>query len=60
MKLFENPIFITQRRIVHRAGVLAAALIAGLIGLCLLLGFAGSSHSPFANHQPPADIGKEY
>jgi len=60
VKLFENPIFITQRRLVHRAGVLAATLIAGLIGFCLLLGFAGSSHGPFANHQTPAEIGQFY
>ena len=60
MKLFENPIFITQRRIVHRGGVLAATLIAGLIGFCLLLGFAGSLHGPFANQRGPGEIGKGY
>jgi len=60
VKLFENPIFITQRRLVHRAGVLAAAIIAGLMGLCLLLGFAGSVHAYIFNPRPAADVGKEY
>ena len=38
MKLSDNPIFITQKRLVHRAGVLAAILIAALIGISLLSG----------------------
>jgi len=38
VKLNENPIFITQRRLAHRGGVLAPVLIAGLIGLSLLAG----------------------
>ena len=38
MKLNENPIFFTQKRLVHRGGVLAAVLIAALIGLSLLAG----------------------
>ncbi len=60
MKLFANPIFITQRRLVHRAGVLAAAFIAGLIGFCLLLGFAGTLHGPFATQRGAGEIGKFY
>lgn len=38
MKLSDNPIFITQKRLTHRTGVLAAVLIAALIGLSLLTG----------------------
>jgi hypothetical protein len=38
VKLSDNPIFITQKRLVHRAGVLAAILIAALIGISLLSG----------------------
>jgi len=42
VKLSENPIFITHKRLVHRGGVLAAVLIAGLIGFSLLLGLLNS------------------
>jgi len=38
VNLNDNPIFLTQKRLVHRGGVLAAILIAGLIGLSLLSG----------------------
>jgi hypothetical protein len=38
VKLFENPVFLTQKRLTHRVGVLAAVLIAALIGLSLLSG----------------------
>jgi hypothetical protein len=38
VKLTDNPIFLTQKRLVHRGGVLAAILIAALIGLSLLSG----------------------
>jgi hypothetical protein len=34
--LFENPIFITQRRLVHRAGVLALTLGVVLVGLSMV------------------------
>ena len=38
MKLNENPIFLTQKRLVHRGGVLAAILISAIVGLSLLSG----------------------
>ena len=38
MKLNDNPIFLTQKRLVHRGGVMAAILIAGLVGASLLSG----------------------
>ena len=38
MSLSDNPIFLTQKRLVHRGGVLAAVLIASLVGICLLAG----------------------
>jgi hypothetical protein len=46
VNLFENPIFLTQKRLVHRAGVLAPILIAGLIGLSLLAGLIGYLADP--------------
>ncbi len=38
VNLTDNPIFLTQKRLGHRAGVLAAILIATLIGASLLSG----------------------
>lgn len=54
MKLFENPIFLTQKRIVHRGGVLAAILIATLVGLSLLAGLIAYLTNPIKiNFQSP-------
>ena len=50
MKLFENPIFLTHKRLVHRNGVLAAMLIAGLIGFSLLAGLISYLADPSAFH----------
>jgi hypothetical protein len=36
--LFQNPVFLTRKRLVHRAGVLAAVSITALVGLGLLAG----------------------
>ena len=48
MKLSENPIFITHKRLVHRMGVLAPVIIAALIGMVLLVGLAvGVDYSMF-------------
>ena len=47
MKLAENPIFLTHKRLVHRGGVLAAVIIAGLIGFSLLLGLVSSLRDEF-------------
>ncbi|HLX95850.1 MAG TPA: hypothetical protein VKU37_08905 [Verrucomicrobiae bacterium] len=54
MNLIDNPIFLTQKRLTHRAGVLAAALIAGLIGLSLLSGLIAYLAAPrdFDFHSP--------
>ena len=46
MSLSDNPIFLTQKRLVHRSGVLAAILIAALIGGCLLAGLISYVASP--------------
>ncbi len=48
MNLFENPIFLTQKRLVHRGGVLAAIIIAGLLGLSLLCGLIAHLANPVA------------
>jgi hypothetical protein len=60
VKLSENPIFITQKRLVHRTGVLAAILIAVLVGFCLLLGLVGSQHNGASNFRPPPVAGKVF
>lgn len=54
MNLTDNPIFLTQKRLTHRAGVLAAALIAALVGLSLLSGLIAYLAAPndFDFHSP--------
>jgi hypothetical protein len=54
VNLTDNPIFLTQKRLTHRAGVLAAALIAGLVGLSLLSGLIAYLAAPrdFDFHSP--------
>ncbi len=54
MNITENPIFLTQRRLTHRVGVLAAILIAALIGLSLLSGLIAYLAAPhdFDFHSP--------
>ena len=54
MNLADNPIFLTQKRLTHRAGVLAAVLIAALIGLSLLSGLIAYLADPrdFDFHTP--------
>jgi hypothetical protein len=46
VSLADNPIFLTQKRLTHRAGVLAAVLIAALIGLSLLSGLVAYLAAP--------------
>jgi len=58
VKLFDNPIFITQKRLVHRGGVMAAVLIAGIIGFCLLLGLVETGSPDKYNTRPPQETGK--
>jgi len=54
VNLTDNPIFLTQKRLTHRAGVLAAALIAALVGLSLLSGLIAYLAAPhdFDFHSP--------
>jgi hypothetical protein len=59
VKLFENPIFITHKRLVHRGGVLAAILIAALIGFSLLAGLLSYLADPNDFHfSTPQEAGK--
>jgi hypothetical protein len=60
--LFQNPIFLTQRRLVHRGGVLAAILIAALIGLSLLSGLIAYLIEPidFPSFNSPQDAGQVF
>ena len=60
MKLFENPIFITRKRLGHRSGVLAAVLIAALIGFCLLLGLVESLRDSSHSFKTPQEAGKVF
>jgi hypothetical protein len=55
-----NPIFLTQKRLVHRGGVLAAILIAALIGISLLSGLIAYLADPviFINFHSPQEAGK--
>jgi hypothetical protein len=46
VSLRDNPIFLTQKRLVHRGGVLAAILIAALIGLSLFSGLVAYLANP--------------
>jgi len=59
VNLTENPIFLTQKRLTYRAGVLAAILIAALIGLSLLSGLIAYLTDPRDfNFQSPQEAGK--
>ncbi len=59
MKLTENPIFLTQRRLTRRSGVLAPVLIATLTGLILLAGLSVGLVDPKAMHfAGPESAGK--
>lgn len=62
MKLSDNPIFITQKRLVHRGGVLAAALIAGLVGVSLLSGLIAYLADPlnFNSFRSSQEAGKMF
>jgi hypothetical protein len=61
VNLTENPIFLTQKRLTHRAGVLAAILIAALIGLSLLSGLIAYLADPRDfNFHSPQEAGKMF
>lgn len=60
MKLSENPIFLTHKRLVHRGGVLAAIVIAGLIGLSLLVGLVDGLHNEMRRFSSPQELGRDF
>src|SRR5471030_557214 len=61
VKLFDNPIFTTQKRLAHRTGVLAPISISALIGLSLLSGLiAYLADSGDFNFQSPQEAGKMF
>ena len=60
MNLLENPIFLTHKRLVHRTGVLAPLIIAGLIGMLFLLGLAESEKFAVSNPEPHEILGKGF
>jgi hypothetical protein len=45
---FQNPVFLTQKRLVHRAGILAPVLISALFGLSLVAALIYSVVAPAA------------
>jgi len=62
VNLNDNPIFLTQKRLVHRGGVLAAILIAALIGASLLSGLIAYLADPenFPSIRSPQDAAKNF
>lgn len=63
MKLTENPIFLTQKRLVHRAGVIAPVLIGLLIGASMLAALIFHLELNAAMEHPresPSDLGCVY
>ena len=61
VKLSENPIFITQKRLTHRTGVLAPILIAALIGASLLAGLIAYLADPQNfDFNSPQEAGKTF
>ena len=62
MNLNNNPIFLTQKRLVHRGGVLAAILIAVLVGFSLLSGLIAYRAAPedFTNFHTPQEAGNMF
>lgn len=62
MSLSNNPIFLTQKRLVYRGGILVAILIAALIGLSLLSGMIAYLARPleFTDFNSPHDAGKVF
>jgi len=61
VNLNDNPIFLTQKRLVHRAGVLAAVLIAALVGASLLSGLIAYLAAPLDyNFRSSQDAGRMF
>jgi hypothetical protein len=61
VNLTENPIFLTQKRLTYRAGVLAAILIAALVGLSLLSGLIAYLADPRDfSFRSPQEAGKMF
>lgn len=46
MKLVKNPIFLTEIRLVRRAGILAALIVATLVSVCLIVGLINYKINP--------------
>jgi hypothetical protein len=61
VKLFENPILLTHKRLAHRAGVLAAVLLAALIGSSFLAGLVVClTTSTVFRYASPQEAGKVF
>lgn len=61
VNLTDNPIFLTQKRLGHRAGVLAAILIATLIGASLLSGLVAYLIKPIDfDFRTPQEAGESF
>jgi hypothetical protein len=61
VSLNDNPIFLTQKRLAHRSGMLVAILIAALVGLSLLSGLVAYLAVPKDfNFLSPQDAGMTF
>jgi hypothetical protein len=64
VRLFENPILITQKRLVHRAGVLAPLLVALLIALSMVMALyyhlKWDALDTRTYHPSPGELGRGY
>jgi hypothetical protein len=56
--LFQNPVFLTQRRLAHRAGLPVPLLVAGVIGLALLAGLLYQAAGTGAPPRSRQDTGR--
>jgi len=61
VNLFENPIFLTERRLVHRGGVMAPIFLMLLIGLSMVVSLCYNlAVGEVAHVGSPTDLGKGY
>src|ERR1051325_1219303 len=60
VNLTDNPIFLTQKRLTHRGGVLAAIVIAALVGFSLVAGLIGQLSEPETFHSRSLSPGKTF
>jgi hypothetical protein len=60
VRLVDNPVFVTHKRLALRAGLLAPALIAALVGACLLAGLIAILADRSGFHFSPEEAGRTF